>query len=155
MLHKLFRLISAALLFSTPLHLHAASDRTAVGERTALDRYVHAPDTNYSYRVASTIEGEGYTAYMIDLVSQAWLTTNEVERPLWQHWLTLVKPDKVSSSTGMLFITGGRHRKEPPAKAETNIVLVAKETETVVAQLSNVPNQPTVFAGETKGRTED
>lgn len=133
----------------------AAADRTTVGSRTALDRYVKATDTNYSFRVASTIQGDGYTTYMIDLTSQAWLTTNEVARPLWQHWLTLVKPDKVTSDIGLLFIGGGSHRTNPPSKAEANIVLVAKATGTVAALLSNVPNQPTVFAGETKGRTED
>src|SRR5262245_58037413 len=80
----------------------ATTDRTAVGERTALDRYVKAPGTNSSFRLASTVQGEGYTAYMIDMISQAWLTTNEVARPLWQHWLTLVKPDKVRSDIGLL-----------------------------------------------------
>ena len=60
-----------------------------------------------------------------------------------------------ASLTRWFFISGGSHKTNPPSKAEANIVLVAKETETVVASLSNVPNQPTVFAGETKGRTED
>jgi len=155
MVHRSFLFISAAVLLLTQLHLHAASDRTAVGERTALDRYVHAADTNYSYRVASTVEGEGYTAYMIDLVSQSWLTTNEVNRPLWQHWLTLVKPDKVRSSTALLVIGGGANRTNPPTKVDSSIVLVATTTKTVVAELRNVPNQPLIFAGETKGRTED
>ena len=153
-----FRPLFPALigLLSIALHLSAATaDRTAVGERTALDRYVKAPDTNYAFHLASTVKGDGYTAYMIDLVSQAWLTTNEVARPLWQHWLTLVKPDKVRSDIGLLFINGGSHKTTPPARAESNIVLVARETGTVVASLSNVPNQPTVFAGETKGRSED
>ncbi|HEY2952377.1 MAG TPA: PhoPQ-activated pathogenicity-related family protein [Verrucomicrobiae bacterium] len=154
MFHRTLSLVFGAGLWLAALHVHSA-DRTATGPRTALDRYVHAPDTNYDFRLANTIKGEGYTTYMIDLISQAWLTTNEVARPLWQHWLTLVKPDKVSSSTGLLFINGGSHRTNPPAKADANIVLVATATETVVAQLSNVPNQPTVFAGETKGRTED
>jgi PhoPQ-activated pathogenicity-related protein len=155
MLHRSSFILALVSLLSAS-HVHsAAADRTAVGERTALDRYVHAPDTNYSFRLASTIKGDGYTAFMIDMISQAWLTTNEVSQPRWQHWLTLVKPDKVSSSTGLLFINGGSHKTNPPSKAEDNIVLVAKSTETVVASLSNVPNQPTVFAGETKGRTED
>ena len=154
MFHRNFLGVFTALLISA-LRLHSAADRTAVGERTALDRYVHAPDTNYSFRLASTAKGDGYTTYQIDMISQAWLTTNEVSRPLWQHWLTLVKPDKVSSSIGLLFINGGSHRTNPPSKAEDNIVLIARTTETVVASLGNVPNQPTVFAGETKGRTED
>src|SRR6185295_8740967 len=126
-LSRLSFLLTAALLATAPAAF-AAVDRTLAGERTALDRYVKAPDTNYSFRLASTVKGDGYTAYMIDMVSQSWLTTNEVERPIWQHWLTLVKPDKVTSDIGLLFINGGSHKTTPPAKAESNIVLVAKET---------------------------
>ena len=48
---------------------------------TALDRYVQAPDSNYTYTLAATIEGEGYTTYVLDMISQAWLTDKEVDRP--------------------------------------------------------------------------
>jgi PhoPQ-activated pathogenicity-related protein len=153
-MHRSICLLAIAVLSFAAEWVHSA-DRTAVGPRTALDRYVKAPDTNYSFRLATTVKGDGYTTYMIDLVSQSWLTTNEVDRPVWQHWLTLVKPDKVSSPVGLLFIGGGSHRTNPPSKAEANLVSVATETETVVAQISNVPNQPLVFAGETSRRTED
>src|ERR1051325_890073 len=156
MLHRFLHLISASAFCFAALCAHSAgADRTAVGERTALDRYVHAPDANYSFRLANTIKGEGYTTYIIDMVSQSWLTTNEVNRPLWQHWLTLVKPDKIASSTGLLMIGGGANRTNPPTGGDVSLVLVAKSTKTVAAELRNVPNQPLIFAGETKGRTED
>jgi PhoPQ-activated pathogenicity-related protein len=145
----------AALVFTVLSGPSSAASRTAIGERTALDRYVQAPDPNYSFRLASSVQGDGCTTYMIDMISQAWLTPNEVARPLWQHWLTIVKPDTVTSSTAMLFISGGSHKPTPPSKAEDNMLRVAKETDTIVASLSNVPNQPTLFAGEAKGRTED
>src|SRR5213593_3165409 len=112
---RYYRLSLALLLLLASQILSATSDRTAVGPRTALDRYVQAPDTNYSYRLASTIKGDGYTTYQIDMISQKWLTTNEVARPLWQHWLSIVKPDKVSSSIGLLFINGGSHRTNAPS----------------------------------------
>ena len=155
-MHPTSLLISILVLLLAGLHAGSgATDRTAVGPRTALDRYVHAPDTNYSFRVASTVKGDGCTTYMIDLTSQAWLTTNEVNRPVWQHWLTLVKPDDVTSSTALLMIGGGSHRTNPPSKADASILAIATSTKTVVAELRNVPNQPLIFAGETKGRTED
>src|ERR1043165_9385887 len=67
-------------------------------ELTALDRYVAKPDTNYQYHLVNTVPGEGYTAYVLEMTSQAWLTTNEVNRPIWKHWLSIVKPTTVSSS---------------------------------------------------------
>src|ERR1043165_1124223 len=121
MFHTSFRcrVLSTIILLLAALHGRSAPlDRTAVGERTALDRYVHAPDTNYSFRLANTIKGEGYTTYVIDMTSQSWLTTNEVNRPLWQHWLTLVKPDTLSSSTALLMIGGGANRTNPPTSAD-------------------------------------
>jgi PhoPQ-activated pathogenicity-related protein len=132
-----------------------ADDRTQRGERTALDRYVASPDTNYSWRLVKTVDGPGYKTHVIDLISQKWRSSDEVSRPLWQHWLTIVQPDEVKSSTGMLFIGGGSNRTNPPSKSEDNLILVAASTGTVVAEIKNVPNEPLTFAGETKSRTED
>ena len=122
-------LISTVTLLLVGLYAGSgATDRTAVGPRTALDRYIQAPDTNYSFRVASTVKGDGCTTYMIDMRSQAWLTTNEVNRPVWQHWLTLVKPDEVTSSTALLMIGGGSHRTNPPSGPDVGILTIATST---------------------------
>src|ERR1041385_7407975 len=109
-------LCAVLLLLTSPAVFAAATGRTQRGERTALDRYIARPDTNYSFRVAQSIKGEGYTTHYVDMISQAWLTTNEVNRPLWQHWLTIVVPDKVGSSIGLLVIGGGANRTNVPAK---------------------------------------
>lgn len=135
--------------------VQAAADRTQRGERTALDRYVAKADPNYSFRLVKAVPSSGYTTYMIEMTSQQWLTTNEVNRPLWKHWLTVVRPDKVSSTTGLLFIGGGSSRTNPPSNAEAQLALIAASTESVVTELKNVPNQPVIFAGEEKTRTED
>ena len=36
---------------------------------TALDDYVAKPDSSYKYTVAKTIDGAGYTGYVLDMVS--------------------------------------------------------------------------------------
>src|SRR5712691_1862821 len=108
--HHAFRhraLLAVYLSLTASAGLAATTGRTQRGERTALDRYVARPDTNYSFRVAQRLKGDGYTTHYVDMISQAWLTTNEVNRALWQHWVTIVVPDKVASSTGLLFIGGG------------------------------------------------
>jgi PhoPQ-activated pathogenicity-related protein len=145
----------ATLYLSAAALLASSAGRTQLTPQTALDRYVAAPDTNYTWRLVNTIEGDGYTTCVIEMTSQAWLTTNEVNRALWQHWLTLVKPDTITNSTGLLFIGGGSNKKELPAGADDNLVTIAKTTGTVVTELRNVPNEPLIFAGETEERTED
>jgi len=127
----------------------------AAGKQTALDRYVAAPDTNYNYRLVSTLPGAGYTTFVLEMQSQAWLTTNEVNQPVWKHWLTLVMPEGVSNSTALVFITGGSLDRPAPKSVDGNLLHIALSTKTVVAELRGVPNQPLVFAGEAKGRSED
>ncbi len=154
----------AALVFAgcSPVEKSGEAKRTTVAEsrkvqddRTALDEYVATPDTNYSFQVVNTIPGKNFTTYIVDMTSQAWLTTNEVDRPLWKHWMVVVRPDNVTSSKSLLFIGGGGNGGKPPAGADGNLVKIALATKSVVSELKMVPNQPLTFAGETEGRKED
>ena len=65
---------------------------------TSLDDYVAAPDANYSYSLVYAIPGPGFTVYVLDMTSQQWRNSTEVDRTVWQHWLTIVKPDAASAS---------------------------------------------------------
>ena len=154
LLRFVFSCVATLFLLSAAPRVSAA-DRTHLSPQTALDRYVAAPDTNYTWRLVKTIPGEGCTTCIVDLVSQAWLTTNEVNRTRWQHWLVIVKPEKVRSATGLLYISGGSNKKDPPSKSDFVLATIAKTTGTVVSELRNVPNEPLLFAGETDERTED
>lgn len=123
--------------------------------RTALDAYVHAPDDSYRYELAKTIEAKGYTAYVLDMVSQTWRIPSEVDRTEWRHWLIVVVPNEVKHDTGFLYISGGSNNDDLPSRVNPLISSIAVTTASVVAELRMVPNQPLVFAGETRGRSED
>jgi PhoPQ-activated pathogenicity-related protein len=138
-----------------PTQSATAGSQRVQGKRTALDGYVALPDTNYSFHLVSSLPGQGQTTFILEMTSQAWLTPNEVDRPLWKHWLILVKPDSVTSTKSLLFISGGANDGKVPKSADRNLVQVAVATKSVVAELKMVPNQPLVFAGETVGRKED
>ena len=125
---------------------------------TALDRYVTAPDDSFSWKVARALPaGEGLTATLLDMTSQRWLTEKEVERPLWTHWLTVVRPAKVTSEIALLFISGGRLDRPPPSAPPAWLADIARDTGTVTAELRLVPNQPVVFVDDParKPRVED
>jgi len=125
----------------------------AVG--TPLDDYVKAPDENYTYSLMSTIAGVGYTAYVLDMTSQSWRSKDEVDRTLWKHWLTIIKPDRATSNKALLWITGGSNERPAPMKADSMVAGVAVLTNTVVAELRMVPNQPLVFPDGERPRYED
>ncbi len=130
-------------------------------ERTALDRYVATPDPNFTYSLVNTVKGEGFTTFILDMTSQSWRDKSEVDRTLWKHWVTIIKPDEIDTSTGLLFIGGGKNGGNPPSSADKTLVKVAIATKSVIAELKMVPNQPLKFPDEfddrykEEGRYED
>jgi PhoPQ-activated pathogenicity-related protein len=124
-------------------------------DETALDRYVAKPDSTYSWKMVKQIPGNPITQYLIDLKSQTWRTEKDVNHTVWQHWLIIVKPEKVTSNTAFLYITGGANGKEPPKSADTLVRKIAEATNTVVAELRMVPNQPLIFHNDGVERKED
>ena len=76
------------------------------------------PDPTYSWKVVRTVRENGLTQYIVDLKSQTWRTEQDVDRPVWQHWLNIVKPANPASKIAFLRIIGGANGGEPPQSAE-------------------------------------
>lgn len=124
-------------------------------EMTALDRYIAKPDDTFAWRLAATKEEADQTIYAIELTSQTWRSAEEVDRPVWKHWLMVTKPKQVVSKTALLFIGGGSHRENPPDKLDGHVTQISAATKTIVAELKNVPNQPLVFKEVGRRMVED
>ena len=137
------------VIASLAVHAYAHADETA------LDRYVRKPDPTYSWSVAREAKADGLTQWVVDLKSQTWRTEKDVDRPVWQHWLIVVKPEKVTSNKALLFIVGGANGGEAPQSAEGRTLAIAKATGSVVAELKMVPNQGLVFHQDGQSRKED
>ena len=143
------------LWLATALLAPASADQPAAPKKTPLDDYIAKTDPTYSWKLVQTIPGDGYTTYVVDLKSQSWRLPPEVDRAVWQHWLVIVKPDVVKHETAYLRIGGGKNGDAAPGKANAQSVLIAKSTNSVVADLGMVPNQPLTFNKDDKPRTED
>src|SRR5580704_7651371 len=122
---------------------------------TALDRYVKHPDPTYHYEIVNTVKGDGFTSYIVELTSQTWRKPTEVDRTVWKHWMTIVKPDRVDGTTGYLFITGGSTKDKAPNGLNAAYTEIAVTTHSVAAELQDVPNEPLTFADDPKPRSED
>jgi PhoPQ-activated pathogenicity-related protein len=142
----------------------AAGSHTRSGPNgvTALDRYVATPDPNYSFKLITSAPTPAGTVYEIEMISQQWLTTNEVNHPIWKHWLSIAVPKDVKGDTGFLYITGGSNEKPLPStpeealkRSDGNLIRIAIETKSVTAELHNVPNEPVIFGNDGVPRTED
>src|SRR5437868_8125572 len=147
--------IGQNFLRAVVLALSMLSATPAIGEVTALDRYVVAPDPSYRYELIETLPGDGYAAHVLEMTSQRWRDEREVDRPLWKHWLTVIVPEQVATGTALLIIGGGSNERKPPARAIPLLAMGAVATRSVIGELRMVPNQPLTFAGETEKRSED
>ena len=124
-------------------------------EPTDLDRYVAEPDEAYRWEIVSQKPLAGGTLFVIDMVSQNWLTLDEVNRTEWRHWLVVYKPPVVKSDKAMLFIGGGRNGSPAPDNLEGHLVMTAVASQAVVAELKQIPNQPLIFHNDGVERVED
>lgn len=150
-------LLAACVVWMAPRAQAPAVSTTARASQTPLDKYVFAADPAFAWSVSKALPADGASAALIDLTSQKWLTEQEVENPIWKHWLVVVTPPAVTSDVALLYISGGRNDRQPPTAPSPWLVEAARDTGTVVAELRMVPNQPVVFKDDParKPRTED
>jgi PhoPQ-activated pathogenicity-related protein len=146
----------SALLIAWPLSLAAPlQPAVATRDQTALDRYVASDDPSYKYSVIGLKKEADYTWYVLEMTSQTWRSASEVDRPVWTHWMTIIKPKDVATSTSLLFIGGGSNNDPAPDTPDDRLANIAVTTRSVVSEVRMVPNQPLTFAGDGKARVED
>ena len=127
----------------------------AADRQTALDRYVRAADSHYHYRLVETRRVPGCRDYLIRMTSQQWLTPTQVNHSIWEHWVRIYVPDRVSSTTGLLYILGGSIG-DPRPKPDHDLETLATLTHTVASEVFDIPNEPLTFTGDPFGpRSED
>ncbi|MCX5769611.1 MAG: C45 family autoproteolytic acyltransferase/hydrolase, partial [Candidatus Hydrogenedentes bacterium] len=130
---------------------------------TPLDDYLGAPDSNFTYgpTPVNTVTGAGYTGYIWWMRSQAWRDSSEVDRPLWEHWVNVVRPSSLMHDTALLYIGGGSNGGSAPTEVDPMLANIGVMTNSLTVELRMIPNQPLHFADEqdpeyvASGRTED
>ncbi|TDQ16533.1 PhoPQ-activated pathogenicity-related protein [Algoriphagus boseongensis] len=123
---------------------------------TLLKDYVQASDSTYRYEIVHSVPGEKYDFLVLKMYSQHWLTPDIVDQTEWWHWVSIVVPKDTPYETGMLWIGGGSTNSKMPESPDQLILAAATQTNSIVAQIHNVPFQPITFANDTFGeRYED
>ena len=95
------------------------------------------------------------TTFVLDMTSQTWRTSDEVDRTKWQHWITVAVPENVKSKIGFMWIGGGRNGGKPPEGPSERVQQIARATQTVVAEVHMIPNQSLIFHNDGEKRVED
>ena len=123
---------------------------------TLLKDYVHAPDSTFRYEIIHSVPGETTDFHVLKMYSQHWLTPDIVDKTEWWHWVSIVVPKNTPHETGMLWIGGGSTNSKMPEKPDPLILAASMQTNSIVAQIHNVPFQPITFANDSFGeRYED
>lgn len=134
-----------------------------VADATPLDDYIATPDPAFTYEPtpANVITGPDGTAYIWYVASGTWRTPSEVDRTLWEHWLTIIVPNTVTHDKAMMIVSGGSNKPAPPSAVDGTLVQIAVDTQSIIANISQIPNERLRFLDETDpryipdGRTED
>ena len=122
---------------------------------TALDDYVAQPDPSYKWDVVNSSSGPGFTYFTLNMISQTWRSDEEVNRTQWQHWIRIAVPAQIKTDTALLLISGGSNGNNPPEKVDNNLAMIALVSNSVVAVVEMIPNEPLTFTNETRNRSED
>jgi PhoPQ-activated pathogenicity-related protein len=120
-----------------------------------LDEYVHQLDPTFKWEAVTKVDGNRSQTTVIKLTSQAWRGESDVDRPVWNHWLIVVRPTELKTAKALLVVSGGGNDTPPPDGANEVVSRIAEATGSVVAELKMIPNQPLVFHGDGKPRKED
>ncbi|NEV62629.1 PhoPQ-activated protein PqaA family protein [Thiorhodococcus minor] len=130
----------------------------AMAETTALDDYVAKADPSYGYGHSATRHGWGYSVHVVDMTSQQWRSSAEVDRVAWTHEVLIAVPWAFHSgnqNTAILIVNGGHNGGAAGTENDELMGVLASATGSVVAMISQVPNQPLQFADEAAPREED
>lgn len=135
---KRTRIISCLFLAALLLPIMAHAD---------LRGYVAKEDNSYAYELLETQTVGTNTVEKYRMVSQTW------NGMTWWHWLTIITPAEVAhANKALILIDGGDNNQEKPTSNEARMTvlgMVAEKTQSVVAMLNQVPNQP-LFDGKSE-----
>ncbi|OUS27296.1 hypothetical protein A9Q99_14870 [Gammaproteobacteria bacterium 45_16_T64] len=137
----LFLLSSLLPLFAPNLYGATLSDNTL--SDNPLADYVLADDPYFQWKIIEQIPFNHGIEYRISMTSQRWQPESTPQHPVWRHDLSLYVPNKRTQQTALLFITGKNNNSV--IKSSQYFSSLATHTQSITAQLFQVPNQPTIF----------
>ncbi|WP_062268327.1 PhoPQ-activated pathogenicity-related family protein [Endozoicomonas arenosclerae] len=127
--------------------------------------YLEKKDNHYHWQKESvtdeTVELDGrkvkVKAYALQMQSLRWTVAEEdkVSDPVWQHRMMIYVPEKISADSALLYINGGTIHQpdgyEVKNKGPNDDLLfphIAAQTESVVVDLKDIPNQFLQFGNQ-------
>ncbi|KAL2636439.1 hypothetical protein R1flu_007918 [Riccia fluitans] len=143
--------LAAVLLFI------ASARASPISDKIPLDEYMAKADSEYRWydtgrRLTGALPWEKWEGIVLNMTSQSWLSSADVDCSLWTHDLVIVKPcNYVHKKTALLVVAGGSNNGIGPTPSDELLILaatVAVKTGSLAAVVYQVPNQPCTFTSE-------
>lgn len=113
-----------------------------------LKDYVNGPSPDFSYEIVRSVPGEEFDFHVLRMVSQNWLTSDEVNETEWWHWVSIIVPKDSPFDTSLIWIGGGSTGTKMPEEPNALLIEAAKQTNSIVAEIHNIPFQGLTFVGD-------
>ena len=119
--------------------------------------YLLQPDSHYQWKIThqSDVGNGTATLYTVHLTSLKWTAGEQagVDYPLWQHRVSVYVPKVIRYRSALLYINGGSLypalypaiKAPEPDDKEINFLKIALDTQSVVINLKDIPNQRLTF----------
>lgn len=124
-------------------------------DATPLDDYVKEVDHHYQWTLDQKVSHAEADIFYLNLTSQKWRSAQEVDKPLWQHQLTIVVPKQLKSQIAILTIGNGIAGIPNSYSSGLSPLELALANHAVACELSLVPNQYLKFADEKDPRHKE
>ena len=146
--------VTHTIMTATHTETVAKQNYIAVYASTPLDNYIRTPlpDPAFSYELKNTVDyGDSIVFYFL-MNAQTWRTLAEVDKPLWQNWVTIIQPKSITNSRVMLIVSGGSNTGGMPT-VDSAFRDIATSTGSVVVVINRIPSEPLIFPSDPLGMT--
>ncbi len=117
---------------------------------TSMEDYVESTKDEFSYKIEDIIYEDDWTGYHIKMISGEWLNSKKVDQVEWWHYVDIIIPKEVQTTSGIMFIDGGV-KEETFFRLDAESAEYAVETKSVIVNVSNIPFQPINFLDSEQG----
>ena len=117
---------------------------------TSMEDYVESTKDEFSYKIEDVIYEDDWTGYHIKMISGEWLNSKKVDQVEWWHYVDIIIPKEVQTTSGIMFVDGGV-KEETFFRLDVESAEYAVETKSVIVNVSNIPFQPINFLDSEQG----
>ena len=124
----------------------AFSVKSDIDYRTVLSDYVRGNNQYFKYQLKGSYDNDYGKFIIFNMTSVKWLDEKELGNSCyWFHLVEIAIPKKIKQQSDVLMLVAGGSQKEIAPTSDNELMKMAASTQSIVASIHQIPNQPLVF----------